>query len=305
MHDHRLNTFYSVANLKSFSAAASVLNITQPTVSFQIRQLESYYGTKLIDTRNRRVELTKAGKLVFDYASRIRRLYYEMDRAINAAAMGVANRILIGANAPLGEYILPAIIGDFQTVSPGLSVFLRIENRENILKLLQDEQIDLAIVGGKVDTENLISLDFVCNEMVLIAAADSVYAKFPEINPESFNDTPLILREEGSASRTLTLKALGDAGINSDNLHHKLTMGSTEAIKRAVEAGLGVAIVSRLAVMRELAQGILKAVPITNMRIKQKFYFVYKANYFKEMLVHRFIGFARAYNIEARGMVHE
>jgi DNA-binding transcriptional LysR family regulator len=299
MHDHRLNTFYTVANLKSFSAAASALKLTQPTVSFQIRQLEFYYGTKLIDTRRRQVELTEAGKRVFDYARKIKQLYYEMDRSVNSVAMSAANRILIGANATIGEYVLPPIIGDFQTVSPELSVFLRIENRQHLLKLLQEEQIDLAIIGGKVDEENLVPIEFVCDEMVLIAAPDSSHARLAEVNPEEFDDTPLILREEGSASRSQTLQALEDAGINTEHLRQKLTLGSMEAIKRAVEAGLGVAIVPRLVVMRELEQGTLKAVPIANMRIKRKFYFVYKSSYFKEILIHRFIGFARVYHLEA------
>ena len=299
MHDHRLHIFHTVANLKSFSAAANALNITQPTVSFQIRQLESYFGTKLIDTHYHRVELTEAGKRVFAYAGKIRQLYYEMDHAVNSIVLNAANRILIGADAALGEYILPAIIGDFQTVSPGLSAFLRIENSQKLLALAREEQIDLAIVGGKFDAENLAFLDFISDEMVLIAAADSAYARLPEINPENFDDTPLILREEGSASRSLTLRTLEDAGINTANLRQKLTLGSNEAVKRAVEAGLGVAIVSRLAVMRELAQGSLKAIPIVNMRIKRKFYFAYKASYYKETLMQRFIGFARAYNLEA------
>jgi DNA-binding transcriptional LysR family regulator len=303
MPDHRLNTFYTVAKLQSYSRAAEELHITQPTVSFQIRQLENHYGTKLIDMRQGQFTLTEAGKIVFEFAERIIRMYKEMDQTVTEAVSTATNQLLLGASATPGEYILPAIIGDFQALNPEVTLFLRIDNTRRILELLNDERIDLAVVGKRPENDAFISRIFITDEMVLIAGANTLYATMKQVNPSEFNDVPLLLREEGSASRAEAFNALQQAGIDVQRISKRLTLGSIEAIKRAVEAGMGVAVVSKWSVMREIERGSLKAIPIVNITFARKFYFIYKANYYKEKLVNRFIDFAISYNVEALHML--
>lgn len=303
MADHRLNTFYVVVKLQSFSRAAEELHVTQPTVSFQIRQLENQCGTKLFKFQGGQFVLTEVGQIIFKYAERIIGLYKEMDQAITEAVSTANKQLLLGASATPGEYILPAIIGDYQVLNPDVTLFLRIDNTRRIFELLEDERIDLAVVGKKLENDVFTHRKFITDEMVLIARSNTKYAAMKEVNPREFNDVPLILREEGSASRAEALSALQQAGIDIELISKKLTLGSVEAIKRAVEAGLGVAVVSKWAVMREIERGTLKAVPIVNVTFFRKFYFIHKTGYYKEKLVRRFIDFAISYNVEALKML--
>jgi DNA-binding transcriptional LysR family regulator len=253
--------------------------------------------------RQGQFRLTEAGKIVFEYAERIIRMYKEMDQMVIEAVSTATNQLLLGASATPGEYILPTIIGDFQALNPEVTMFLSIDNTRRILELLKDERIDLAVVGKKPKNDAFISRIFITDEMVLIAGANTKYAAMNQVNPSEFNDVPLLLREEVSASRAEAISALQQTGIDIRRLSRRLTLGSIEAIKRAVEAGMGVAVISKWAVMREIEQKRLKAIPIVNITFARQFYFIYKANYYKERLVSRFIDFAISYNVEALNML--
>jgi DNA-binding transcriptional LysR family regulator len=296
MHDHRLNTFYTVARLKSFSKAAKKLCITQPAVSFQIRQLEEYYGAKLIDTRNNQFSLTKTGQLLFEYVERIHHLYQEMDHSLKKATGNLAENLLLGASTTPGEYILPNILVDYQKKYPGINVFLTIANTDRVVNMVEQEQVDFAVVGRHIEQRGLIASIFKEDDLVLIIAPSAKFENSQTVKLEIFDSFPLILREEGSATRKESLKTLQSTGLDINQISGVLTLGSSEAIKRAVEAGVGVSVISRWAVRREIQLGILKAFTINDVKFDRKFYFIYKTKSYKQKMIRQFIEYSISYD---------
>lgn len=304
VHDNRIYTFYQVAKLRSFSEAAKNLFITQPAVSFQIRQLEEYYGIKLFDTRKRQVVLTQAGAILFDYAEKLVKQYQEMDRIMNEFIGKTAQCLYLGSSTTPGEYILPKILADFQKDYSNQNVFLTIANTEKIYQLITEEHIDLAIVGREISAENVICEIFLPDELVIIAATSLPIVS--NINPDIqlFSNIPLILREDGSATRIESLKALNNAGMKEETMAASITLNSNEAIKRAVETGMGVSILSRWAVLREIELGLLEVIPIPSITFDRKFFFLFKERNYKKEVIWQFIKFAKNYDLQM-GFAHK
>jgi DNA-binding transcriptional LysR family regulator len=295
IHDNRIFTFYTVAKLRSFTEAAKVLHITQPAVSFQIRQLQDLYGTKLIDTRNRQVVLTKAGVTLFDYAQRIIMHYREMDRVMNELIGKASKCLYLGASTAPGRYILPSIVADFQNECPDDSAFLTVANTDKVIRLLKEDKIDIAVIGQAVKEDNIVNVVFMPDELVLIFSPNSPIAGKDELDKHIFLKTPLIVREAGSATLKDSLQVLEKSGITKEHISKTLVINNGEAIKRAVEAGIGVSILSKSAVLREIELGLLKALPISDPAFDRKFYFVFKARNYREEVIRQFIKFAKNY----------
>jgi DNA-binding transcriptional LysR family regulator len=291
MADRRLQVFHTVARLLSFTKAAETLHMTQPAVTFQIRQLEEHFNTRLFDRTHNRINLTAAGQRVFEYADRILALYGEMDSRVRELTGDVSGILIIGASTTIAEYVLPGLLGAFQTRYPDVNVRLSVSNSLGVVHMVENNTVDVGIVEAPVSNKNLV-VD-VCwhDELVFICPPGHQYAKKTAITPQEIVDLPFLCREEGSGTREVINEYFEHNKISPHDLSLCMEFGSPEAIKSAVEAGLGVSIVSRATVGKELKLGTLVALPLKPM-LKRPFSFVHQRQKFRLRAVDEFMNFA-------------
>jgi DNA-binding transcriptional LysR family regulator len=180
MADRRLQVFHTVARLLSFTKAAESLHMTQPAVTFQVRQLEEQFNTRLFDRTHNRISLTEAGKRVYGYAQSIFELYSEMDNAVREMTGDISGILMIGASTTIAEYMLPALLGDFKKKYPDVNVQLKVSNSDGIVHMVENNVIDLGVVESPVMNKNLVVE--VCRMDQLVAV---VSPQHPMANQES------------------------------------------------------------------------------------------------------------------------
>lgn len=264
----KLRTFVIIAETGSFTQAAEQLNLTQPTVSQQIAILEKQLGLSLFVRHPRHLTLTTAGETLLQYAERILALCEDAIQSTREAA-DLAERIIhLGVGHTMAIYLLPKLLHEFRRLHPEIVVRIRVGNTRDLLTATADGQVDLALVGSPAQHPQLTITCFRHDELVVIVAPDDPWRGRPAVTPKDFATRTLITRESGSA-----LHASVEAIFGSDYLKGPQTMilGETEAIKRSVEAGLGVALVQGIAVERELAQGDLLTIPLRNAKTRRQY----------------------------------
>ncbi|WP_026154855.1 LysR family transcriptional regulator [Thiolinea disciformis] len=294
MSDRRLQVFHAVARLLSFTKAAEVLHMTQPAVTFQIRQLEDQFDTRLFDRTHNRVSLTEAGQIVFEYSERIFDLYGEMENAIREMTDDISGSLTIGASTTISEYMLPALLGDFKTKNLDVKLRLRVSNTEGIVSMVENNVIDLGIVEGPVTNKNLLVEVCRTDELVVIAPSGHELTKLAKVNVNELLKYPFICREEGSGTREVTMDYLYAQGADKHTVNNCLELGSPEAVKGAVEASMGVSIVSSVSISKEIKLGSLVAIPL-DPPLTRDFSFVRQRQKFKVPAMEELLEFARGY----------
>lgn len=272
MNLHQLRIFYTVARLGSFSRAAEELRISQPSVSIQVADLERSLGVDLFEQLGKRIYLTDAGRVLEDYARRILNLVEEANSALAEVAGEYRGRLTIGASTTPGTYVLPRVIGAFQERFPNVTVTLDIANTRRIQERILRNELDVGIVGWEVSSHNLEVLPLLEDELVLVVPPAHQLARAEAVQAKVLGDERVILRERGSGTREAAEAALRDAGVV---LSPAMELGSNEAIKETVAAGLGVTILSTLAVAPEVAARRLVVVPMNDVSIRRSFRVVY------------------------------
>jgi len=241
MSDRRLQVFHTVAGVLSFTKAAEILNMTQPAVTFQVRQLEEDFNTRLFDRSHNKISLTQAGELVLGYATnQIVSLYGEMHESVKAMTGNNAGLITLGASTTIAEYMLPGLLGDFRKKFPDIMVRLKVANTDAVVSMVEDNTIDLGVVEGQVNNQLLRIENCLVDELVAIVGADHELADRDILRPDELPDYPFICREDGSGTRSVIADYLKSAGVEESQLNMVFELGSTEAIKGAVEAGMGI-----------------------------------------------------------------
>lgn len=269
-----LEIFCKVVELRSFSKAASALFLTQPTISNHIKALETEIGIRLLDRMGRDVMLTKAGEVLYRYA---REIVILKDNAIQATHQfigSVKGRLVIGGSTIPGEYILPEYIGRFKRAHPDVSVLLKIGDSQEIINMLIDGAVEMGIVGSRPDDRRIDCKEFLKDELVLVASLRHFKEIKKQINAKDIKSLPLIIREQGSGSRKAFEENLKKSGIDIEDLNITAEMGSTEAVKQAVMAGVGVSFISRFAVKDEMPDKTLKQISIRDFNITRHFYII-------------------------------
>ena len=291
MADRRLQVFHTVARLLSFTKAAETLHMTQPAVTFQIRQLEEHFNTRLFDRTHNRISLTVAGQRVFDYAEKIIALYGEMDSRVRELTGDVSGILIIGASTTIAEYVLPSLLGEFQSRYKDVNVRLSVSNSLGIVHMVENNTVDVGIVESPVTNKNLAVEVCWHDELVFICPPNHALSKKASITPQEILNLPFLCREEGSGTREVINEYLEDNKVSANDLHVCMEFGSPEAIKSAVEAGLGISIVSRATVGKELKLGTLVALPLKPV-LKRPFSFVHQRQKFRLRAVDEFMSFA-------------
>jgi DNA-binding transcriptional LysR family regulator len=269
----QLEVFLAVAREKSFSLAAKKIHSSQPTLSEHISELEGELGKQLFFRRGRRriVTVTEAGRVFEQFAERAVSAVEGARQAL-AELDGLAHgSLLIGASTTPGLYVLPGIVAAFRTKYPGVDVKLQIANSQTIEARVRERELDLGIVGGHALRPGQECLAAgMLDELVLIVSPAHAWARRRDVTPESLATEPLLVREEGSATRSVTERALQRVKFRV-----AMELDHTEAIKQGVMAGLGVAFVSLYAVQGEIAAGRLRALRLRGVRIQRHFHIIH------------------------------
>ncbi|WP_455386029.1 LysR substrate-binding domain-containing protein [Acidihalobacter prosperus] len=294
MADRRLQVFYTVAKLLSFTKAADALHMTQPAVTFQIRQLEDHFNTRLFDRTHNRVSLTEAGQVAYQFSERIFELYAEMENAVKELTGDVSGALTVGASTTIAEYMLPSLLGTFKAKHPDVNLRLKVSNTEGIVSMVENNVIDLGVVEAPVANKNLLVEVCQEDELVLVVPADHPLAQREAVAANELIGYPFICREEGSGTREVVTEYLNAQGIDRTDLNECLELGSSESIKGAVEAGMGVSILSRATLGKELELGMLAAVPL-NPPLTRPFSFVRQRQKFRLRAMEELLEFARGY----------
>ena len=275
MHDHKLKVFCAVADTGSFSKASKMVNLTQPAVSLQIQALEESYETALFERSGKNITLTPAGKLLYQYGKDILNLYTTVEKEINNLTGLSKGSLQIGASSTIGNYLLPTVIIAFKKKYPKIDVNLFVSNTKGIIELLNAGRIDIGLVEGDVPKQGIEVEKLLEDELVLIMHPDHLWVKRKNISVSELLTQPVILREDGSGTRQMIEKHLMANKISPNNLRMSLILGSTEAIKSAVEHGMGVSILSNWTVKKEVQFGTIKTNTFRDIRFIRNFNIVF------------------------------
>ncbi|MCP3177178.1 LysR family transcriptional regulator [Desulfuromonas sp. KJ2020] len=278
MDIRKLEVFCKIVDLKSFSKAAEFVSLTQPTVSEHVRQLEDLLGEKLLDRLGREVLPTPAGELLYRYAVRLIKLQDETFQAIRQFSGNLTGDLVLGASTIPGAYLLPRLIESFQSRHPAIRLRLKIADTAKTTHHLLSGEMEIGIIGARARVPALESTDIFSDRLILVVPPRHPWAKVSTISLEDLATQPFILREEGSGSRTVMNEELLRHGFNPAALSPVAEIDSSEAVRQAVKAGLGIAILSSLAVAEDLEKGSLVQVPIEGVDIRRPFYLVQRKN---------------------------
>jgi DNA-binding transcriptional LysR family regulator len=266
MNRNHLALFHMVARAGSISRGAEQARVSQPAVSKQIAELEDALGVRLLDRLPRGCRLTEAGHILADYVQRWRSVENEAARAIEEYRGLKRGKLAIGASMTIGGYLLPEAIGEFHRRFPDIELQLEIANTRRIQECLLNGSIELGLTEGPIEDSELESLVFFHDELVAIAPAGHPLLKRRNVTARDICREPFILREEGSGTRAVIERALRRLGLKVKPL---LSLASSEAIKNAVAAGIGLAMVSRWVIEQELRTGLLGIIPLKDLVIQR------------------------------------
>ena len=266
MNRNHVALFHAVAEAGSVTQAAESLHLSQPAVSKQVGELEKFLGMRLLERLPRGVRLTDAGKLLAEFARRLHGLEQEAARALEEFRGLRRGRLAVGASTTIAAYLLPQAFAEFHRRYPKIELCLEIANTRDIQRCLLDGVVELGLTEGVIESEDLDSQVFQQDHLVAIAPPGHALSRKKRVLARELCQEPFILREEGSGTRAVVERALQARGLSVKPV---LSLASTEAIKRAVGAGIGVAIVSRLSISQELRTGLLVEISVRDLVIRR------------------------------------
>ncbi|HVB77829.1 MAG TPA: LysR family transcriptional regulator [Candidatus Nitrosotalea sp.] len=288
---NELRTFVAVATQLSFSVAAQDLGLTQPSVSYQVKELESALGVALLDRAGKRVTLTEAGRVLHDYARRILNLLDEATLAMERLRGMERGTLRVGASTTVGIYVIPAALGAFKRLHPDLAVSLKIGNRQQLAEQVLSGAIDLAVYSDPARDPELAVSPFMDDELVLVVPADHALAGRHRLRLADLQTESFLTRELGSGTREAVEALARSAGVQ---LAVAMELGSNSAIKQAVKGGLGVAVISRHALSLELARGDLVELDVAGFPIRRQWSIVHLRRRLLPAAVEGFVEHLRA-----------
>jgi len=272
MDFHQLRIFSEVYRLRSFTKAAEELNISQPTISEHIKNLESELSASLFDRLGRSIIPTATAELLFPRAQQLldslNRLHDDLVRARDE----VSGAIVLGASTIPGTYIVPARVVKFSRLHPKVNFEVIIEDTSRITQMILDHQLFCGIVGARTFSDKLSYQSLVRDELLLVGRQE--FCSDAGISATELRKLPFLLREKGSGTRNCMEEHFSGIGIYPGGLSEVATLGSTAAVKEAVRQGLGVSVLSRLAVQEELANGSLKEIVVKDLQMSRDFFLV-------------------------------
>jgi DNA-binding transcriptional LysR family regulator len=271
MFDYRLKVFHTVASRSSFTKASEELNISQPAVTKHIKEIENQLNTKLFDRKGTTIQLTQSGRILFEYAEKIRNIYRDLEFDINQINQQHKGKLIIGASTTVAQYILPEILAKFNSYYKDIKIELITQNTEIISELLKEGKIDFGIIEGESQSNYFDYQIFKADEIVLVAKANHSLAN-KTLNLKDLYDLELIFREQGSGSLEFIQNRLKEKGIAIDDLNVVMQLGSSESIKNYLLYSDSLAFLSISTVLNELKNNQLTIIDIKNFSIERNFH---------------------------------
>ena len=292
LENFRLVVFRAVAEQHSFRKAAEELYLTQPAVSLQIKALEEEVGIQLFDRTGAQIALTEAGRILLNYSQQAYALLEQAQQEIATLSGGHAGGLALGASTSIAQYVLPRLLGEFSRTYPRVHLTMISGNTEQIVAAVEEQKIALGLIEGPARSRDVKTEPFLQDELVLIVPSAHEWAEFKSIPCAEIAAAPLLMRERGSGTRRVVEMALSSQCIKRSSLRIVMELDSTEAIKSAVEAGLGVGFVSRWAIAKDLRlNSSFKIVEVDGLRIQREFQLVYSAGPEPQGLAQQFRSF--------------
>lgn len=275
---HHLRTFLVLARVGHFSRAAEELFLTQPAVSNHVKALEEYYQVALFQKIDQKYVLTDPGKILLDYAERVFNILNEATRTLDGFNKLDSGSLFIGASSNIGVYVLPKLLGQFKSLHPNIKIQVTIGPTYAIESKLLTNEIDIGIVEAQTRSAEIVDVFHWHEGLSLIFSPRHPWAKRKEIEPAKLAEEFFIVGERGSGTRKVMADALGNV---VDEIRVLFELGSTEAVKKAVEENFGISIVMDSSVNRELKQGTLKSLELSGVKLRKKINVVHlKGKYF-------------------------
>ncbi|MFB1081587.1 LysR family transcriptional regulator [Jeotgalibacillus sp. JSM ZJ347] len=290
MNIDNLRMFCLVADEGSVSQAARLSYISQPAVTKKIRQLENRYGASLFNRSDGRLTLSKAGKVLYPYAKNIVELDSSSFQVIKEVSGLTDLTLNVGASQTIGEYLLPNILGDYKKKYEETMFSLLIGNTPYVLSKLDENEIDIALVEGEVDHSKYSVRKFADDELILITSYHHQWKDRESIGVHELSEEKMIWREKNSGTRLIVENALKDCGV-LERIENAMELGSIQSIKSAIEVNLGIGIIPRLTVTKELQFNILREVRIKDFNITRNLWVVQKEQRFKKSTLTNFENF--------------
>jgi DNA-binding transcriptional LysR family regulator len=289
MPDDRLKTFLAVVRCGSLTRAAKELYISQPAVTLQIHKLEQEYNTSLFYRRERGVELTPSGKLLFEYAKRIDGIYDEAAEELSALSGSVQGALRVGATLTIGEYVLPPIVGHFKAEHPKVDILLEVENTSRIVDQVASGVLDCGLVEGPFENGMIRSEKLADDELMFVCSSHHKFVRMSEVDLDSILKEPFILREPGSGTRQVFEDALIKTGARPDDLKILMQLGSTQAIKALVAENIGISVLSKCTLRNEIEQGTHHCLNIPSIDLHRTFQFIFRKGERVSLLARHFV----------------
>ncbi|MCC6870648.1 MAG: LysR family transcriptional regulator [Burkholderiales bacterium] len=292
MADRRLQVFHAVAKHLSFTKAGEALCMTQPAVTFQIRQLEDHFDARLFDRAHGRIALTPAGMVALAYAEKILALTAELDVRVKDLGGQVAGPLLIGASTTIADFLLPQILGAFKAAHPGVAPSLFVGNSEAVQQRLAERALDVGFIEGGSTMPSLAAERLCSDELQVVCAPGHPLARLKSVAAGALVEHAYLSREQGSGTREVIDRYLTRAGIEPAGLNVSMEASSPEALKGLVAADMGFAIMSQVSVVKEVRLGLLVRIPLAP-PITRQLTAVYPRERIQSGLVGAFVAFAR------------
>lgn len=292
MADRRLQVFFAVAKHGSFTRAADSLFMTQPAVTFQIKQLEEHFNCRLFERQHPRIALTAAGALVFEFAGKILALSDEMEGRVAELTGQMGGTLNIGASTTLGEFILPGVLSQFNELFPQVHLRMVVGNSDQIQNSVLEGVLDIGLVDCPVHTKNFLAEVVGSETLAVICARAYPLAGMGAIKAAELPEYEYVSREPGSGTRDCVEAYLKIQGMTPDQLKTVMELGSPEALKNVVQTGLGFALMSPSVVRKEVDRGELVALALDPPIVRQ-FQLIMPKERFRSRTISAFCDFVR------------
>ena len=269
-----LIVFLEAAECGSYSEAGRILHLSQPAVSQKIDNLQQYFDTKLFVRYGRTMRLTEAGQVLKPMAKELISIAYRLEETMASLQGEVVGEMTVGCSTASGKYLLPGLISAFRDRYPIVRINVQVTSRKSVMDKLLAGDISLGVSSKRIENRYLEYRDFFSDDVILICPAHHPWSEYARIYPDDLLDEPIILREEVAGTREVMFDALRQRDIYPEMLNVAMELGNAEAIVMAVEEGIGVAFVSRLAAARGIELGKVAAVAVDGMSLRRSIYLV-------------------------------
>jgi len=289
----QLRIFVSVVDKKSFSRASEAINLSQPTVSSHIKELEEHFQCRLLDRLGKITEPTRAGLILYDYAKQMLALREETQTAMLDFLGHTKGKLIMGGSTIPAGYIFPKLMGAFKQLYPDVSISLSAGDTSQIIRAVKQGTLELGVVGARTEDPGIEQEKLVQDEMKLIVPADHEWSTRKSIPCDQLFTQPFIARERGSGTWKSILSSIDEAGADSKALMPNVTMGNSVSVIQGILSGVGISILSTIAVAEELRTGRLSALSVEGLDLTRYFYLTLSKKRSRSPICRKFIEFTR------------